>query len=1512
MRTRIQVFLATAVLLCTASILVNAQVAGDYGSAGSGNWGTNGANWLVFVSASDWSDATPAPGAPTSSTNVWIRAGHTVNMEASSKACKNLTIQSTGALTTSATGSSLSINGNAQIDGALGTAAAGPVVQFNTSATISGAGSFYFSKLRPNANGITITVDMDINGYTSSGNFINCNNKSPFTLTVNAGRSITLPTGGYISTQSNSSTSDPGTGANVTWNVYGTINAPVTSGGGISLANLPGFTSTLNVYNGGVVNTGRLSAVAAGTADAGAIQVNIQGGGTLNLTGALSNDATKATLTIDGIFDCGSATSTTFGTATVGSTGKLRLMDGSYPSGTVTLNTGSTVEYYGTSGFTMPASPTTYENLQINNAGGITLGGNVTATTLTLTDGALTTGSNTLSIASGGSVVRTSGYVIGTLQKHIAAGSAVGVTYEIGTANGYSPVDILFANVTTAGDLSAAIVPGDNPNIATSGIDQTKSVNEYWMFNGSAAFDTYTATFNFAAADVDGGANTSNFAARAYNGDMWSPLTIGAKTATSTQVAGAYAAGGIFAIGEPVSTNITITASASAGGSITPSGAVVLAYATTQAFAITPTSGNHLDTLLVDEVRVDSTSSYTFINPIADHTIRAVFSHNDFQIVASTGSHGTITPSGTIDVSTGQNKTFYMSGTGGYSVDSVIVDGTKVDSSATYTFVNITANHTIRVTFAPGQYTITASSGANGTIAPSGAVLVNFKANQAFTITPDANYHVDSLLIDNVKVDSTASYTFVNVSADHTIRAVFAIDQFTITASANSGGTITPSGATIVTYGANQAFTITANVHYLLDSVVVDGAKVDSTTGYTFVNVTAAHTIRIVFMPIIMGIRSNGTGGGAWGDVGTWQGGFVPILSDTVTILATDSVVVNGNQSCRILDVLVGGRLFTLPNDTLMVMSPDTASSINGTINNQGLITVSGRLRFGNGAKYQHARNGGSIPLSVWDAGSTCEILGLAGNAPSNGNQNFYNITWNCPSQSSNLNMGWNGNTIGGDITIVNTGGSRWQMCAPSSGTDSAHISTATVTINGNIIQSGGQFSSNGSGNGFTGITINTMGNINVTGGNFSVSRGSQGGTGTTTWNVYGNFSMSNATTQNSNAAGAKFVFAKSGVQSLVLGAGNTLTALPIEVKAGSTLNIDTSVVDGSGIFALDSGATIVTARTDGLNGNLNNSGTITLSPYANFAYDGSAAQVTGALLPADINSLTINNAAGVTLSDTVAIADSLYLTAGKLTLGGNVLTAKGVVGASTAKYVVTDAVGALRIKSVGATEVRFPVGTASAYASLWITNAGTADDMDVSVVPDTVPAMDGGRVKVKWNVAEKTAGGSNCTLKFGWMGSLEDAVFAAGRASNAGIFAFGTDTAEAGTGVYTSQFTSEPYTISRAGITSLGTFAVGKFGTITSVDKIDQVPLVFKLSQNYPNPFNPSTVISYSLPRGSFVDLKIYDVLGNEVRTMVNERQSAGNHTVRFHAGGLPSGVYFCRLVAGGYSETRRLLILR
>jgi hypothetical protein len=85
-----------------------------------------------------------------------------------------------------------------------------------------------------------------------------------------------------------------------------------------------------------------------------------------------------------------------------------------------------------------------------------------------------------------------------------------------------------------------------------------------------------------------------------------------------------------------------------------------------------------------------------------------------------------------------------------------------------------------------------------------------------------------------------------------------------------------------------------------------------------------------------------------------------------------------------------------------------------------------------------------------------------------------------------------------------------------------------------------------------------------------------------------------------------------------------------------------------------------------------------------------------------------------------------------------------------------------------------------------------------------------------------------------------------------------------------------------------------------------------FSLSQNYPNPFNPSTRINFSIPEASFITLKVYDVLGNEIATLVNEEKPAGNYEINFSAEGLTSGIYFYILTAGSFTQTMKMILLK
>ena len=107
-----------------------------------------------------------------------------------------------------------------------------------------------------------------------------------------------------------------------------------------------------------------------------------------------------------------------------------------------------------------------------------------------------------------------------------------------------------------------------------------------------------------------------------------------------------------------------------------------------------------------------------------------------------------------------------------------------------------------------------------------------------------------------------------------------------------------------------------------------------------------------------------------------------------------------------------------------------------------------------------------------------------------------------------------------------------------------------------------------------------------------------------------------------------------------------------------------------------------------------------------------------------------------------------------------------------------------------------------------------------------------------------------------------------------------------------------------------------------TDIRSMENSKMTFQLNQNYPNPFNPTTIIKYSIPsarsplqggaRGGLVTLKVYDMLGREVATLVNENQKAGNYEVNFNGSNLPSGLYFYRIISNNFTATKKMLLLK
>ena len=448
--------------------------------------------------------------------------------------------------------------------------------------------------------------------------------------------------------------------------------------------------------------------------------------------------------------------------------------------------------------------------------------------------------------ATGSGVLNPSGSV------YVAAGASQTFTitpntnYKIlnvlvdGAAQSPPPTTYIFNNVAADHTIAASFISSSTTTYvitATAGaggsISPSGAVN---VASGSSQTFTIAANtgYHISGVTVDGS----------------SAGTVG--TYTFSSVSGNHAISAQF-----TSDQYTITVTQTSGGTISPSGVITLNPGASQTFTITPIAGNKVLNLFIDGVAQSGTlTSYTFTNVQANHAITATYTLSTtttYIITATAGTGGTINPSGPVNVATNTNQAFTIAANTGYSISDVLVDSSSVGAVASYTFTNVITNHAITASFTLRTYTITASAGSGGSIAPSGAVVVNAGASQTFTITPIAGNKVLNLFIDGVAQSSSpTSYTFYSVAADHTISVTFTSSStvtYVITATADAGGSINPSGSVNVPSGDSQAFAIAPTGSNKILNVLVDGAAQNGPpTSYTFSNVVANHAISASFV----------------------------------------------------------------------------------------------------------------------------------------------------------------------------------------------------------------------------------------------------------------------------------------------------------------------------------------------------------------------------------------------------------------------------------------------------------------------------------------------------------------------------------------------------------------------------------------------------------------------------------------------------------------------------------------
>ncbi|MCX8480658.1 MAG: hypothetical protein ORN58_01935, partial [Sediminibacterium sp.] len=302
----------------------------------------------------------------------------------------------------------------------------------------------------------------------------------------------------------------------------------------------------------------------------------------------------------------------------------------------------------------------------------------------------------------------------------------------------------------------------------------------------------------------------------------------------------------------------TIMASTNVGGFISSTGIDTVIYGTDISYNITVNEGYYIDSLIVDGRSVEKTNSYQFKYVIANHTIKVVFKKYQFIIRAIALANGKISPAGDTVLFYNDGITYTITPNIGYNIDRVLLNGVRLNiNNNSFTLQNIRAAYTIQVSFIIKKYTISIKKGLNGQTVPAASeIQINYGSDTNISIIPDNGYTIDTLIVDGKITPAKNVVSFTNVDSNHSMYVTFKyvpiiiIQSYTIIASSNAGGVISPAGTRIVQSGGSITYTITPNTGYVLDSLIVDNIKITNAATYTFSNVTANHTIKAVFKAV--------------------------------------------------------------------------------------------------------------------------------------------------------------------------------------------------------------------------------------------------------------------------------------------------------------------------------------------------------------------------------------------------------------------------------------------------------------------------------------------------------------------------------------------------------------------------------------------------------------------------------------------------------------------------------------
>lgn len=274
-----------------------------------------------------------------------------------------------------------------------------------------------------------------------------------------------------------------------------------------------------------------------------------------------------------------------------------------------------------------------------------------------------------------------------------------------------------------------------------------------------------------------------------------------------------------------------------------------------------PSDKYYISSVIVNGTSVGIPSSYSFVGLTKNSSIAIVFTLRTFEISMVVNGNGSVDKALLETVSVGDSITYTFTPDNGAFLDYVMIDGVKYTDITSYTFANVQENHTITVYFATYQYTVTASITGRGDIGQPTISYVNYGDDLTFIFVASTGYTLKKIVVDGQEISVVSSYTFENITSNHSIQIVFEKDVVNVYVEIAGVGRVSVTNSTsnqtlayteestsfTVEYGSNMNFIVTPNDAYEVSAIYINDTSIGSKTSFVYQDTIEDVEIRIVF-----------------------------------------------------------------------------------------------------------------------------------------------------------------------------------------------------------------------------------------------------------------------------------------------------------------------------------------------------------------------------------------------------------------------------------------------------------------------------------------------------------------------------------------------------------------------------------------------------------------------------------------------------------------------------------------